>query len=49
LAKELFELASFAQARGWSGEELLSAETKKREWELRRRERIQARFKQAKV
>src|SRR5476651_2370880 len=31
LAKELFELASFAQSRGWSAEELLAAETKKQE------------------
>jgi MazG family protein len=39
LAKELFELAASAQARGWSAEELLSAETKKRERRFRRRER----------
>ncbi len=39
LAAELFELAAFAQARGWSAEELLAAETKKREREFRRRER----------
>jgi MazG family protein len=39
LAKELFELASFAQARGWSAEELLGGEIKKRERELRKRER----------
>jgi len=38
LAKELFELASFAQSRGWCAEELLSAETKKQELQLRRRE-----------
>jgi len=38
LAKELFELASFAQARGWCAEELLSVETKKQERQLRRRE-----------
>jgi MazG family protein len=39
LAKELFELAAFAQARGWCAEELLSAETKQRERRFRRRER----------
>ena len=39
LAKELFELASFAQSRGWSAEELLSLETKKREREFRRKEK----------
>jgi MazG family protein len=39
LAKELFELAASAQARGWCAEELLSAETKKRERRFRRRER----------
>ena len=38
LAKELFELASFAQARGWSAEELLTGEIKKQERLLRRRE-----------
>jgi len=39
LAKELFELAALAQSRGWSAEELLSAETKKREREYRKREK----------
>lgn len=38
LAKELFELASFAQAHGWSAEELLSAEIKKRERDFRKLE-----------
>jgi MazG family protein len=38
LAGELFELAELAQRRGWSAEELLSAETKKRERALRRME-----------
>ncbi|HEY2328896.1 MAG TPA: MazG family protein [Verrucomicrobiae bacterium] len=38
LAKELFELASFAQARGWCAEELLADEIKKQERHLRRRE-----------
>jgi MazG family protein len=39
LANELFDLAELAQAHGWSAEELLSAEIKKRERELRKRER----------
>ena len=39
LGKELFELAEFAQVRGWSAEELLSAEIKRRERVLRRREK----------
>jgi MazG family protein len=39
LAKELFELAAFAQARGWSAEELLTVEIKKRERQMRRREK----------
>ena len=39
LARELFELAAQAQARGWSAEELLRGEVKKRERSLRRRER----------
>ena len=38
LAKELFELASFAQLSGWCAEELLAGETKRRERKLRRRE-----------
>jgi uncharacterized protein YabN with tetrapyrrole methylase and pyrophosphatase domain len=38
LAKELFELASFAQSRGWCAEELLASEIKKQERQLRRRE-----------
>ena len=38
LAKELFELASFAQSRGWCAEELLADEIKKQERQLRRRE-----------
>jgi uncharacterized protein YabN with tetrapyrrole methylase and pyrophosphatase domain len=38
LAKELFELAASAQSRGWSAEELLSDEIKRREREYRRRE-----------
>ena len=38
LAKQLFDLAHYAQARGWSAEELLRAETQRREKEWRRRE-----------
>ena len=39
LGKELFELASFAQSRGWCAEELLAAENKRRERQFRRLER----------
>jgi uncharacterized protein YabN with tetrapyrrole methylase and pyrophosphatase domain len=39
LAKELFELASFAQARGWSAEEMLAGEVKKCERQLRKVEK----------
>jgi len=39
LARELFELAEFAQLRGWSAEELLSGETKRREQQFRKQER----------
>jgi MazG family protein len=39
LARELFDLTARAQARGWSAEQLLSAETKKREREFRKREK----------
>jgi MazG family protein len=38
LAKELFDLASLAQTRGWCAEELLASEVKKQERQLRRRE-----------
>jgi hypothetical protein len=38
LAKQLFALATQAQARGWSAEELLAAEVKKAERQLRRAE-----------
>ena len=38
LAKELFELAAFAQSRGWCAEELLTGEIKKRERQLRKKE-----------
>jgi len=38
LAKELFELAEFAQARGWCAEELLDGEIKQQERQLRKQE-----------
>lgn len=38
LAKELFDLTAFAQTRGWSAEQLLSVETKRRERDFRKRE-----------
>jgi uncharacterized protein YabN with tetrapyrrole methylase and pyrophosphatase domain len=38
LARELFGLTAFAQARGWCAEELLSAETRRQERQLRRLE-----------
>jgi MazG family protein len=39
LAHELFDLAELAQSRGWSAEELLSAEIKRRERRFRQQER----------
>ena len=39
LARELFDLAELAQAHGWSAEELLSAEIKRRERRFRQQER----------
>jgi uncharacterized protein YabN with tetrapyrrole methylase and pyrophosphatase domain len=39
LARELFDLAELAQARGWSAEELLSVEIKRRERRFRQQER----------
>jgi uncharacterized protein YabN with tetrapyrrole methylase and pyrophosphatase domain len=45
LAKELFELAAFAQGRGWCAEELLADEIKKQERKLRKQE-SSARFAQ---
>lgn len=39
LSAELFELAGYAQKRGWSAEELLRAETRRRERQLRAVER----------
>jgi MazG family protein len=38
LARELFKLVKFAQLHGWSAEELLSAETKRREHQFRKQE-----------
>ena len=38
LARRLFELAERAQAGGWSAEELLRAETQRRERQLRKAE-----------
>ncbi|MBA4150570.1 MAG: MazG family protein [Verrucomicrobia bacterium] len=38
LAKQLFELAEFAQSKGWHSEELLRGEIKKRERALRKAE-----------
>jgi tetrapyrrole methylase family protein/MazG family protein len=40
VARELFELASFAQLQGWCAEELLAAEIKKRERQFRRKEKL---------
>jgi uncharacterized protein YabN with tetrapyrrole methylase and pyrophosphatase domain len=40
LARQLFELASYARAKGWSAEELLSLEIRKQEGVLRKRERV---------
>jgi XTP/dITP diphosphohydrolase len=39
VGRELFALTRYAQARGWSAEELLRAETRKQERAWRRRER----------
>jgi MazG family protein len=43
LARELFEIARYAQSRGWSAEELLRSETTRRERVWRRRETALAR------
>ena len=42
VAKQLFALADYAQVQGWSAEELLRAQVRKNERELRRREQTQA-------
>jgi uncharacterized protein YabN with tetrapyrrole methylase and pyrophosphatase domain len=39
LARKLFDLAELAQTRGWSAEELLSVEIKRREYRFRQQER----------
>jgi uncharacterized protein YabN with tetrapyrrole methylase and pyrophosphatase domain len=40
LGKKLLELASYAQSRGWSAEDLLRSETRRRERVWRKRERL---------
>jgi len=40
LAEKLFELTAFAESRGWSAEELLGDEIKRRERQWRRREKV---------
>lgn len=42
LGKELFDLVSVAQARGWCAEELLAGEVKRRERQLRRLEQTKS-------
>jgi uncharacterized protein YabN with tetrapyrrole methylase and pyrophosphatase domain len=42
LAKELFELAAFAQSQDWCAEELLAGETKRRERQFRRLEQAKS-------
>jgi nucleoside triphosphate diphosphatase len=42
LARQLFELAGFAQSKGWSAEELLRSETQKQERAWRRQEPFRA-------
>ncbi len=42
LAKQLFDLAESAQSHGWSAEELLCDEIKKRERALRKREKLRS-------
>jgi uncharacterized protein YabN with tetrapyrrole methylase and pyrophosphatase domain len=43
LARELFEVARYAQSRGWSAEELLRSETTRRERKWRQQEIVLAR------
>ena len=38
VARQLFELTAYAQEKGWSAEDLLSGETRKRERQLRKQE-----------
>jgi uncharacterized protein YabN with tetrapyrrole methylase and pyrophosphatase domain len=40
VGKTLFEMASFAQAQGWSAEELLGEEIKRRELSFRKQEKL---------
>ena len=47
LGNELFALAHYAQQRGWSAEDLLRAETAKRERALRKRENLNCQSRQA--
>lgn len=49
LAKELFELAAFSQARGWCSEELLASEIKRQERQWRQREAAQGNTAQRKT
>jgi uncharacterized protein YabN with tetrapyrrole methylase and pyrophosphatase domain len=42
LAQKLFDLAQYAQAKGWSAEDLLRAETNRRERRLRQEEKRRA-------
>jgi MazG family protein len=42
LSEQIFELAAFAQSRGWCAEEMLAAEIKRREREFRRLENMAA-------
>jgi uncharacterized protein YabN with tetrapyrrole methylase and pyrophosphatase domain len=42
VGEKLFDLANYAQNKGWSAEELLRAESKKREKQWRKREKSSA-------
>jgi uncharacterized protein YabN with tetrapyrrole methylase and pyrophosphatase domain len=42
LSRRLFELAARAQARGWSAEDLLRSETRRRERQLRKEEKVRS-------
>ena len=44
LAKKLFDMARYAQAKGWCAEDLLRAETKRLERQLRKKEQSRKRF-----
>ncbi|HXI51781.1 MAG TPA: MazG family protein [Candidatus Saccharimonadales bacterium] len=45
VARRLFELAAYAQRKGWSAEELLRDETRRRERRLRQTERVRSKLK----